>query len=267
VLFCRLYDLRFWRRCLGYLLAVIAGFLKFFPMVLLLMAFRESLPRAFVVMTMGFGGFSAIYYVYRNQYAMIMSNIPRCGYFCDQYWIGNVFFRLLGVDRFGSAGLPIHIGVTTLFLACTAALAVFIYKNGVRAKMTDRGVTFFIAGSLLLLTSFILESNTYYRAMHLLLTLPFLMRIGIDSTSPGFERKFARILLASVFCLLWIRPIMGAILVVEGLVVQDAYPAALSGAVFLFRDVVWLFVMAGIGALTMVLMRDVVKRRTALNWE
>lgn len=257
IVFCILYNRSFLFRGLGYLLALAAGLLKFFPMALLVLAARERLARATCVIAIGFGIFFLTYFIYREEYRTIVEHIPRCGYMCDQVWVGNVFFRFLKVDRFSAAGLVIYIGIVIAFALCTVMLAVAAYRRGFRASLSDRDVVLFVAGSLLLLTSFIVEANTYYRAIHLLLTLPFLMATAMGSRVRDFSAMFALVLLVDVFFLLWIGPILESVFALQALVGLDRYPySPLVRIVYLLRDAGWLFGMAGIGSLTTVVLFD-----------
>jgi hypothetical protein len=257
IVFCILYGRSFPFRCLGYLLVLLAGLLKFFPMTLLLLAMKERLARAISVIGIGAGIFLVTYFIYRDEYRTIMEHIPRCGYMCDQVWVGNIFFRFLNIDRFSTPGFAVFVGVVIAFALCITMLAAATYKMGFRASLSDQDTVFFVAGSLLLLTSFIVEANTYYRAMHLLLTLPFLMRAALVRRLHDFSSMFALVLLVDVFFLLWIGPILESVFALQGLAGLDRYPySALVRLIYLLRDAGWLLAMAGIGSLTMVILFD-----------
>jgi hypothetical protein len=252
VLFCVLYNSSFWRRLAGYLALLVAGLLKFFPIVLLLLAAKERRLVALTALSVGFGTWLAVFQAYRNEYRLIMERIPRVGYFYDQFWVGNLPFYVLGIERFGTASTLVHIGVTALFGLAIVAVGMGFYRSGFRADLSDRNATFFVAGSLLLLASFVADSNTYYRAIHLLLTVPLLLALGIESAARDRLTLPIRVVLASVFFLLWVGPALTAARWLGGY--------SLYRILVPVRDVGWLFGMTAIGALTAVILYCAVTR-------
>jgi hypothetical protein len=217
-----------------------------------------------VILGAGLGLFGAVFVHYRAEYRLIADHIPRCGYLCDQYWIGNLFFRFSEVSRLAAAGRVIHAALVVTFSLGVAALARLVSKEGFQPDRDDRDVALFVAGALLLLASYVLESSTYYRAIHFLLTLPLLTKVGFGERGPRTARTLAALLWVVVMFLLWIGVLFRA-----AEAISRRAPALdwARRALFTARDVGWLCAMLGFGAFTAVillgLLRPAPSRRRA----
>jgi hypothetical protein len=229
-------------RLAGYGVALAAGLLKMFPMMLIAMVVRERWRNAVLVSAAGIGVFLATIFAFKEEYALLTANIWRCGYDCETFWIGNLAFRLMDLDRFSGPGLIVWAGMAGAFTVLSCSLAFGLHHRGFSPKLTDQRTAFFAIGSLLMVSSYIVETNLYYRAMHLLLLTPYLYAGAGEED--GLPRPFALTLLGGVLALMWVSPFEGA----WRLAFDMEALAALPEPYHFVRDALWLVAMAGVAA-------------------
>ena len=264
VLFCVLHERSFPRRCVGYVLALIVGLLKFFPIALFALAAREKRGRMLSIIGLGLGVFGAVFLLYRDEYREIARHIHRCGsardsFWCNQFWVANLAFWFLERDSRTPLGLVIHMATVLAFLIAVVALARFIHRHGFRASPADRDVMLFAGGSLLLLSSFLIAPSSYYRAIHLILTLPLLMTLSFEQRVGRRSSLFARGLFVITLLLLWMGPVGRA---TDFIGYQlHAIDRPLHTGVALLREVAWVCGVAGLGAVTAVILFEMLKHR------
>jgi hypothetical protein len=174
-------------RLVGYACALLAGLLKYYPMLVLALICRERM-RVFVPVAIAclvlLLGFVAVEF---EDLHRALPLIPVGRYFGDMFGAGTLPF----VGRLGLLGLV----VTALGVAARIGKL----AEADLARLTERERLFLLTGALLILACFFSAQNIGYRALHLLLAAP-----GLTALATVAQRRMPyRISVAVLLVLLW----------------------------------------------------------------
>lgn len=252
-------------RCLGYAGALGAGLLKMFPMTLGALSLREG-RHALWIAPLWLGVFAVTVVLFRREYALIMEMLPkyRIGYYADQFWVGNLPFRFSRLPRDTVPGRLLHLAVAAVFLAGAAALAWLLHRRGFRPDWDSWEAKLLLVGALLLTGCFMTDLNTYYRAIHMLFLLPFLLAAAAATgeAGQGLPPRAAWAMVALILVLMWIAvPVnAGAQLQMHGPAGLVTIGRRLSSLSTGLRDVGWLAAMLPIAAVAILGVVDGLRR-------
>jgi hypothetical protein len=165
-------------RFVGYGLALLAGLLKYYPMMVLAIAVREAPKRFLLAVALALAGVALFLLFMGHDLSRALKLVPTGD------WMGGMF----GSSTFGGGvrewfDLPgwtapaIRIGLSALALGLGAFLAGPRWIGGDLASLSERERCFLFAGSLLLLGCFFTAQNIGYRVTHVLLVLPALIAL------------------------------------------------------------------------------------------
>ncbi|MBA3055350.1 MAG: hypothetical protein FP826_10520 [Sphingomonadales bacterium] len=186
------------RRYGGYVLILVAGLLKFFPLAAMAVALRETPGRLLALTAASLLVVCAFAVLTWPDLTRVMASVPPL----------TPFRRVFGASDISLAvqelGAPRIAGVATMALASALAVGLGLRAGlnapaevAIAALRTDER-TFLAAGGLIMLGCFFTAQNIDYRAIHLLLALPALAALR---TSPAGWRY--RALVWMVLWLLW----------------------------------------------------------------
>lgn len=200
-----------WRRAISYAVIVVVGLLKFYPLILLVLAIRERIRVAVIVFAAA--GFILVVFAlyFHTELIEMSSNIPVGGYFTGGYF---------AVDMFGARNFPngvssaLGIGpsdwIGVLPWGVLGALfARPAYKIMMWAKLRrdimnlpslERSLLLF--GATIISGCFFAGQNAGYRGIFLLWTLPGLLALW-RRTDDERVRSFVRLLSVLVLLLMW----------------------------------------------------------------
>jgi hypothetical protein len=188
---------RFLTRGLGYCAILVAGLLKYYPFVLLLLMLRERLPRflllagAAAAVIIGFGWY------FHAELAKAAANLPS-GYFSNGFGavefpggFGEVLkaaLNAVGVHTALVDALPqnaiLRHGLRIALTAVSVALALRLAGNFRAAPaigaLPERHGNYLLTGAILISGCFFAGHNVGYRGIFLLFTLPALLALRGD---------------------------------------------------------------------------------------
>jgi hypothetical protein len=167
-------------RATGYAVAVLAGMLKFYPIVLLALAVRERLAVCLAIGLIALGVIAAWFALDGRGILRGVANIPVAQPFDD-----NVFgAHSLPFDLGAMVGLP-HAGAVALqivLLAGMLGIAVGLARRAPLDRLEDAEAVYLLVGCVLLVSCFLLAQNIAYRGIHFLFVLPALTALAWRGT-------------------------------------------------------------------------------------
>lgn len=241
----------FARRGAAYGLIVLASVLKAYPVMLFVLALRET-PRRMAMVAAGAG--IAILAVVAQDPAVwqrSFGGIPNARYAQAMFGAQNLPYGLAD----GLAGAT----ATSLGTILYAVLTVFILSLSVRfcaqldlpyrVSTLDSGETLFLmAGSAMLIGCFFSGPNIMYRGIHFLFVLPALLALSRDQD--GRTARLATVAATFIVVLMWseaIRHLLGAI--ATTLTGTDATRAPVDRLVWVSGQIMTWWVIGVLGAL------------------
>ncbi len=166
-------------RWLGYGCALLAGLLKYYPMMLLVIAVRER-PRMFFAVAATATLLLALFIATSLEpLRRALSLIPTGSFFGDMFGARTLAFGL--AELTGAPPAMARVGEWGLDLAAIGVGAWLSLRGWVDddlAALTERERSFLFAGALLVLGCFLTAQNIGYRALHLVLVLPALTALA-----------------------------------------------------------------------------------------
>jgi hypothetical protein len=207
-------------RLCGYAVILLAGLLKFYPMVLFGLALRER-PKMIVSIGAVVGAaLVSFYLVFRDELPRMAINLPD-SFPPGQGWgakglaraLNDLFpdilatfgYRAAWLDRLPETHLVAYAMLVVLLAASLLCALHLGHRNGVAAalnRLSPPDRRFLVAGAALICGCFFLGQSLPYRAIHLLLALPGLLILAHASTHSDARRVF-RWTVAGVLLVLW----------------------------------------------------------------
>jgi len=240
-------------RTLGYGVALLSGFLKFYPIVLLVLAIRERLGRFVVIGLIATGTIVLWFVLDSHEIMQAMANIPTTLYF-DEFTFGarDLPFGLaqtLGWSR------PAAIGLMVALLAGTAGVAVGLAKlddTAARLRhLTEAEATFLLMGSVLTIGCFVVAQNVLYRSIYFLFVLPGLTAL-VRAEGRRWLDLVCFVTIGAIIVLMWNDTVRTLIDGVLGWFDVTARPGDVAHFyIWLVREIMWWGVVMVLAALMM----------------
>ena len=238
-------------RIVGYLLVLLAGSLKFYPFVLLLLLMRERLWRAILLGAFALVAIAAFGWWYHAELARAFARVPWTYVAGDSWGMINLPTGLAKGLQSGLAarlapGATVDVKLLThlfeaLFGLGAVAVSVLVARRSGLARavatMPVQPRIFLSIGTILVCGCFFAGQSIGYRGIYLLFVLPCLLALARDAADPGTCRILA-MTGASVIFLLWM---LSAQQIVAGLFGGRANPVSgIAGYLFwVLRELVW----------------------------
>lgn len=222
-----------------YAVALGGALVKFYPLLLGALALRER-PRVLAAIVVAFAAVMGVFvWHYAPQMAIVEHKIPAYQYFSDMFGAGVL--PLLTRRMFGTPDWT----VPTIKFVLVASLAWFAVRHsGKFARIVPWGrreTVMLLAGALITVGCFLLQTNNSYRAIFLLLAIPGLLRISGRS---GLAR--------------W--AVWGALVCLWAEVIRNALSRLgwlpLSWSLSVLRECVWWYVVAVLAAIVLAFVRQ-----------
>ena len=228
-------------RILSYGLILLAGLLKFYPLIVLSTALRER-PRTFLAIVAA-AGFIIVGFVYRfrEELAAMSRNILRGRYTSDLFGSVNLPFglpifalrlfpELEHFAWFTALGYALMGGL----LIVTAVQVIHLARDGnmasAFAKMPERDAMFLVIGAALIVGCFFAGQSVGYRGIHLIFVVVGLVAMRRAADNPATRATLTWAMMIVVF-LMW-----------EGLFRHALYakvPDPVFALFWLIREVLW----------------------------
>jgi hypothetical protein len=206
-------------RLFGYAMFVLAGLLKFYPLVLCLLVVRERFIRAALLSLAVFAALALFVLYFRAELAEMAANLPVYSYFQDSFGARQlpagigVMLQELGVKRLPFIGPfdPEHsiaLALDVLFFSHIAALgfAVLLATRPALGPallaLTAAESGFLTIGAALFCGCFFAGQNVGYRGIHFLFIVPGLAALALAS-APSAMRSLFRVTLGLTLLLTW----------------------------------------------------------------
>jgi len=203
-------------RFAGYGLFALAGLLKFYPMVALIMVVRERFIVFLAVAIVTLSLLTLLVVMHFDDMLLMYQNLPTPSYFNLQWGSANlpaglghvaqvVLTRFLHVDptTAGTVGLLTYTilwPVLTIVAVVTAIWASARWRlQDALSEMPPRHAAFFVVGAAIICGCFFVGQSVVYRGVHLLLAVPGLLALSHDLPNPRARTIFRVISLAVVY--------------------------------------------------------------------
>jgi hypothetical protein len=215
----------------GYGLIILAGLVKFYPFVALIVVLRE---RLFVVAAVAVTSLAALATLlfYHHELALMAANLPAPSYFTMQFGsanlssgiglsVGKIMEKLgcANADAAQAIGALVSRAVLPILVVSAITVAFLIARRCdlrlIEAGLPTRQLDFLVAGAALISGCFFASQSVIYRGIYLLLALPGLAELSRQITTPLGRRLFGSAGAAIVF-VLW-RPFLSECLNLAGL--------------------------------------------------
>jgi hypothetical protein len=245
-------------RTLGYGVALLSGMLKFYPVVVLVLAVRERLGRFIVIGLIAVGTIGLWFLLDTHEIMQAMANIPTTLYF-DEFTFGarDLPFGLaqtLGWSR------PAGIGLMIVLLAGTAGVAAGLATRDDTAarirQLTEAEATFLLMGSVLTIGCFVVAQNVLYRSIYFLFVLPGLTALARVNGRHRLDGVYV-VTIGAIIILMWNDTVRTLINGALGWFDISARPGDVAHFyIWLVREVMWWGVVAVLAALMLRLILD-----------
>jgi len=242
-------------RAVGYAIVLLAGMLKFYPAVLLVLAVRERLSIAVAVVLVACGVISVWFFLDSDAIMRGIGNIPTTNPFDDNVFAASDLpfglAQILGLSP--RAGMVMLITLILGMLIGAGVLARWDHARAGLQSLTEVEAMFLLAGCVMLVGCFLAAQNSAYRAIYFLFVLPGLTRFAATRRPAGIYP----VTLGLVLVIMWnsaILPMVYAVLDWFG--VSTLSNGAAHTVIWLLRELAWWCVATSLSALMIRLIRQ-----------
>jgi hypothetical protein len=239
-------------RLCSYALYTMAGLLKYYPLVLLVLLARERRrDRAVAIgiialILVFFGGY------YYPELAKALTNIPHASYFADSFSAENLPFGF--GDALGDGFSRTTIAVT--LLGTLSVLAIARTRHTLRLLEREEfdpsecEIQCLVVGSILLTACFFAGQNINYRGIYFLLVVPGLLHLFRLAHESALRRFWTR-MIAAVLFLMWDEFFRRALHTVVAPLPSEELRMRADIFFWLGRELVWWWLVTGLVAITL----------------
>jgi hypothetical protein len=201
----------------GYGLIILAGLVKFYPFVALIVVLRERLPVIATVAVASMAALATLLF-YHHELGLMSANLPGSSYFTMQFGsanlpggiglsVGKIMEKLgyANADAAQAIGAVVSRAVLPILVVSAITAAYVIGRRCdlrcIEAGLPTRQLDFLVAGAALISGCFFASQSVIYRGIFLLLALPGLAELSRQITTPLGRRLFGSAGPAIVFVL------------------------------------------------------------------
>jgi hypothetical protein len=267
---CGLLRTRRPTRFIGYGLYVIAGLLKYYPLVLLAMLLRERRREAVLAAALIFLLLLLLVGRSHTELGRALANIQQPSYFADSFAAVN-----LPCGAAAALALPARGAFAAALLAILVRLAVAWAGRSVSRLDRDPPdwssfeADCLITGALLLIACFVVAQNVDYRGVYLLLVMPGLIKLRRARPQPEVRRFFSHTISAVLF-VSWEESLRRIVRTTAAAIPSEGLRLGGEILFWLSREVVWWWLIAALAAMAFCYLRQLplaraVKHRVAVG--
>jgi hypothetical protein len=235
-----------------YALYLLAGLLKYYPLVLLALAVRER--RRDALWIVGLAGGTVLLLAAADPVALAkaLANIPRLSYFADSFSALNLPFGLaeeLVSPRYRPITAALLLGLLLTVAAArtrrTVALldATAFGRAGAKAECLT-------VGALLLAACFLAGQNVDYRGIYFLLAMPGLICLR-RTAEDAAARQFLTRMIAAVLLLAWEEFFRRGLHALAVMAPTGGLGVRAEALLWLGRELLWWWLIAGLAAIVL----------------
>ena len=166
-------------RLFGYGCAFMAGVLKYYPMLTMVLAVRERPTRFVAVTVIAVAALAAIVAADYTAFSRALQLIPTGPFYVDMFGARTLPGGVLHLTRFSAWAHTAELALTTGSIAIGLAMVLWGRIDVEISALTARERAFLLAGAALLIACFFTAQNIGYRAIHLVLVLPGLTALAV----------------------------------------------------------------------------------------
>lgn len=246
-------------RLSGYAIFLLAGLLKFYPLVLCLLFLRERLVWAVLLFLAALAALGLFLLHFHAELVEMADNLPNPGYYDDTFGARQLAFGMggvlkeLGVDRLPflgpfqprrSPGLVVALLVCSHIagFACAGLLATRPPLRIAMGALTPAERGFLAIGVILLCGCFFAGPNLSYRGIHFLFVVPGLAAMALASP-PGTMRVLFRLTLGLTLLLLWGLSLQQLVAWLSGGVDSPMGGSVAMNLYWIFHELAWWWVI------------------------
>jgi hypothetical protein len=234
-----------------YALFLIAGLLKYYPLVLLVLLARERPREALIGTGLAILITGALAGLGHADLAKALANIPALSYFADSFSALNLPFGFAEAI-FGPRLCP---AACLLLLSIVAAVAIARTRRTVgllaAAVLDESGWAgqSLLVGALLLTACFFAGQNVDYRGIYFALAMPGLVRLYRLAAGDRAVSQFLARMIAAVLFVAWNEPLRGIVHALAVLVAGDWLRLRIELVFWIGRELVWWWLITGLAAI------------------
>lgn len=193
-------------RLFSYAVFLVAGLLKYYPLVLLVLVVRERWRHAFALAGFALAILLAFGFRFRADLSNMVAVIPQAPYFTVAFAARNLPYGI--AELMPNNALLSHAAIAVSLLGILLAVAAARISRNLRLltstslDLSRREASWLVIGSLLLTACFFAGPNINYRGIFFLLVLPGLVSLRQSADSPTSKRWLGGMIAATLF-LLW----------------------------------------------------------------
>jgi hypothetical protein len=195
------------RRLAAYMIFLLGGLLKFYPLALLVLVVRETGRRACAVAAISALALLSSWWAYGRELGLVLGNLPQASYYADSISARNLPFGLVllfpSTTLISASSLAVVIFLILFAYAMTLVLKLFrtLERDGGAREAWTRETAYLLIGAILITGCFFTAENIAYRGIFLLLIIPGLMQFR-QKADRGMRRLFS-VALGMVLLLMW----------------------------------------------------------------
>lgn len=242
-------------RLCSYALFVVAGLLKYYPLVLVVLLARERRRVAVaVVIAIGLTLISLSVY-FHLELVKALANIPAQSYFADSFSAQNLPFGLGEVLGGGFSRTAIDVSLLVALLAIAAARTARTIRLLDREILDWNGtqIRWLVIGGLLTIACFVAGQNIDYRGIYFLIVIPGLVYMRRSAKGAVVRLLCARMIVAVVL-VMWEEFFRHALHVITG-PIPDKGLSRPEVFFWIGRELVWWWLVAGLAAIVLSYLR------------
>jgi hypothetical protein len=249
-----LFSGRFLWRCVSYLLFLLAGLLKYYPMILFLMALRERPRRFWAIAFSSLAGLILFVLLFRQELRESMPNVPSGSPFGDMVGVVNLPLMVAQLPW----PTPEASAIARVLCAVCLAGGVLIsaYRLAARpvfaaslARLPEAESVWLVIGCLVMGGCYFLIQSVGYRGVWLLPVLSGLLALRRASDDSALRQELGRVTII-VVAIMWMEGIrLWATALALGLTGSEAPGVELAAC--LVREVLWLYLARVMAAVAM----------------
>lgn len=232
----------------AYAAFILGALLKFYPLVLMLLAVRERWKPFLALAVLSTAIMAAFFIGYATELRLAVSHIPTGDWFTEQFSAQNVPFGLIEVYPSLAAAVPRFAGMAMgALVALSLVIAAFLARGMLHATVAEdwsgHEATYLVMGSAVLAGCFFAGPNVDYRGIYFLFVLPGMIELARRHAS---LRSLMTVTVAGILFTMWsawLRKIISTVFhwhVGEG---AEPFPKTLV-LFWIGREIVWWWIVS-----------------------
>lgn len=240
-----------------YALFLVAGLLKYYPLVLLLLIARE--PKRIALA--GTAGAAAVVLALAGighaDLAKALASIPKLSHYADSFSAENLPFGVAQAIAGPRARVALGLGLLVLLTALAAARTVRTARLFERAPIAwdSLAMQAMLTGALLVTACFAAGQNILYRGIWFILAMPGLVHLCRGAGDRALK-LFLTWMIAGVLLVAWEAPLQRAVHAAGEAYAGDWLRPRLELLFWLGRELLWWWLVSGLAAIVLVWLRQ-----------